>query len=112
MMSDERLVMALKRLGVPFERGVFSGRADTYITFFLLDGNERFHADDSVRNEEDTYRIDVFSRTDYTQLIRELKREIRNAGFYGVNTGPEMYEDDTKLFHMPVEASCVREDDV
>lgn len=109
-MVDERLKAALTRAGVPVARLKYTGRADTFITFRLLDGGEENHSDDDSHAEALTYRMDVFSKSDYTELVKTVKQAIKAAGFYGIVTGPEMYESDTEFYHMPIEANYMRED--
>lgn len=110
-MADERLMEVLNALGVPVERLSHKGGEDTFITYQILNGNEEAFADDEGHAEEWTYRIDVYSRGDYTELLRNLRAHLRATGFYNIVTGPEMYEDDTGYYHMPVEADYMREDE-
>ena len=110
-MVDERITEALKTAGVPVQRMQYTGQADTFIVFQLLNGDEAHHSDDETRAEEITYRINVYSRRDYMQLVRSVIQALRAAEFYGISIGPELYEEDTGLYHMPMEASFMREDE-
>lgn len=110
-MADERITAALKTVGVTVQRMQYTGQADTFIVFQLLNGDEAHHSDDETRAEEITYRINVYSRRDYTQLIRNVKQALRAAEFYGITEGPELYEEDTGFYHMPMEANFMREDE-
>jgi hypothetical protein len=110
-MADERITAALKTVGVPVQRMRYTGQAETFIVFQLLSGNEAHHSDDENHADEITYRINVYSRRDYTHLIRSVKQALRAAEFYGITEGPELYEEDTGFYHMPMEASFMREDE-
>lgn len=110
-MADERLMEVLKALGLPVARLSYEGGADTFITYRVLNGSADAFADDAGNAEGWTYRIDVYSRRDYTEILRQLRAGLREAGFYNIQTGPEMYEKDTEYYHMPVEADYMREDE-
>lgn len=110
-MADERIMAALKTVGVPVRRLTYTGQDDAFITFQLISGEEEFHADDEHHADEITYRINVCARYDYTHLIRNVKQALRAAEFYGITEGPELYEEDTGFYHMPMEANFMREDE-
>lgn len=85
-------------------RLVFTGKADTYITYQLVLWQDRDAADDEPQGTEYTYRIDIYSKKDYISLLRQTKRGLQAAGFYGIVVDPEVYESDTGFFHVPMEA--------
>ena len=98
--ADGLLKSTLDALGVPVERLRYTGEAAAeYITFQTLHGGETAHADDDGNAYEHNYRVDIFSRGDYTALLRQVKRALKTAGFYGITVNAEMFEADTNYYH-------------
>ena len=100
---DNLINSTLASLGVPVERLRFTGEADTYITFQLLNGQEAEHADDEEIAYEHYYRGDIFSKGNYLTLLQQMKKALKAAGFYGITVNAEMYENDTALYHVSLD---------
>ena len=64
----------------------------------------RTAADDEMHGTEYTYRVDIYSKRDYIALLRRVKQALKAAGFYGLVIDPEVYEQDTGFYHVPIEA--------
>lgn len=102
MNAENAVKTALDSLGVPVARMIYNGKADTFITYQLVLSGEMAFSDDDNEAEEFLFRIDIYSRRDYIALLRRTKRALKAAGFYGVAVQAELYEDDTQLFHIPL----------
>ena len=100
---DSLLKTTLKGLGVPVKRLKYDGRAKTFITYQLVVGRDAHFADDESEAEEFTYRVDIYSKSDYIPLLRRLKMALKNAGFFGIVFDPEVFESNTGYYHIPVE---------
>jgi hypothetical protein len=100
---DGLVKSTLLSLGVPVERLFYKGKAETYITFQYLHGQEAAHADDDSTAYEHSYRADIFSRSDYIALLRRVERALKSADFYGITVDAEIYEKDTGYYHIPIE---------
>lgn len=109
MTAEAAIKTALESLGVPVGRLTFRGNANTFVTYQLVISAERDFFDDENAAEEYTYRIDLFSRVDYIALLRRVKRVLKAAGFYGIEAEAEVYERDTKYFHVPITAKYLEE---
>jgi hypothetical protein len=103
MNVDSLLKQTLLTLGVPVERLKYGGKAKTFITYQLVVGRDVHFSDDDNEAEEYTYRIDVYSKVDYIALLRRLKTALKAAGFFGIVFDPEVFENDTGYYHIPVE---------
>ena len=108
---DAVLHDALRNLGIPVARLQWNGGDDTFITYQILDGSEEHFADDENHAEAWTYRIDLYSREDYIGLLRKVRSALKTAGFYNIVVDPELYESDTKYYHLPIEADYMMEVD-
>ena len=110
---DTLVKTTLEKLGYPVERLIYTGKAETFITYQIVVGldthfsvgvlqDKRF-SDDESGAEEFTYRADIYSRVDYIALMRSAKRALKEAGFYGITFDPEVFEENTGYYHVPVE---------
>ena len=108
-MTDKHLKTTLEALGVPVARLLYKGNADTFITFQRVNATPAQHADDDGQEVERLYRVDLFSKDDYTELLDRLKQALEDADFYGLVEGPELFEDDTKYFHIPLDVNYLEE---
>jgi len=96
---DSILLSTLLPLGVPVTRLRFTGKAETYITFQIISGDETGFADDDGTAYEHLYRVDLFSKRNYVQILDQMKRALKTAGFFGISVNAEQYERDTELYH-------------
>lgn len=103
MNVDGLLKQTLEALGVPVARLKYDGKAKTFITYQLVVGRDIHFTDDDNEAEEFTYRVDIYSKTDYISLMRRVKTELKSAGFFGIVFDPEVFESETGYFHIPVE---------
>ena len=104
MAADAAIKKALSGLGLPVARLRWDGGEDAFITYQILDSYEDDHADDESHAHIWTYRVDIYKRGDYMSLMQSAVKALKAAGFYGISIGPEMYENDTKYSHLPIEA--------
>jgi hypothetical protein len=100
---DALLYSTLEGLGVPVKRLKYDGKAETYIEYALVVVRDVFYSDDDSGAEEYTYRADIYSKIDYLPLMRRMKQALKAAGFYNVTFDPEIYESDTRYYHVPAE---------
>ena len=100
---DSLLKAELEKLGVPVERLKYGGKAACFIVYQLVVGRDVHFSDDENGAEEFTYRVDIYSRGDYIALMRSAKRALKEAGFYGITFDPEVFEENTGYYHVPVE---------
>ena len=101
---DALLKSTLSALCPHVARLVFHGKAATYITYQLVLSQDRDAAEDAMQATEYTYRVDIYSKRDYMALLRRTKRALQAAGFFGIVIDPEVFENDTGFYHVPIEA--------
>lgn len=92
------IVDALKPLKVPVSFQKYSGKDDTYITFheYLETGEE--YEDDEERITAHYVQVDVWSKSDYTEIVKKVKENLIKIGFKRLNE-IDLYEEDTKIYH-------------
>lgn len=101
---DKLVKSTLTALCPHVARLFYGGKAKTFMTYQLVIASDIAPADDEMQGTEYTYRIDIYSKQDYISLLRRTKQALKAAGFYGVVVDPEVYENDTGYFHVPIEA--------
>ncbi len=98
MSINQEVITALKDIGVPVSFQTYTGAADTYITFFTYLDKPEQHADDKETIAGHYVQIDVWSKKDYTDLVKAVHEKMLDAGFTK-QSFYDLYEDDVKIYH-------------
>ena len=79
----------------------YNGKSDTYITYCETDKNNSLFGDDGCEGYVSYYDFDIFSKGNYTTIVSEVKRLMKENGFtwQPSRDSEDMYEDETKLYH-------------
>lgn len=98
MTINQRILQALKSVGVPVSFQQYSGQTSSYITFFTyLEAGEQY-ADDREAVTRFSVQLDVWSKQDYTELVKAVDQAMHVAGF--VKNGYfDLYETDSQMYH-------------
>ena len=72
MSINKEVLSALKDIQVPVRFQTYSGDADTYITFFTYLDRPEQHADDLEIATGYYVQIDIWSKSDYTEIAKEV----------------------------------------
>ena len=97
-MINKLIIDTLKPLSIPIGFQRYSGKEQTYITF-----HEYIQAGEAFEEDEEKYtghyiQIDVWSKGDYTALVKSIKELLKSAGFKRLNE-TDLYEPDTGIYH-------------
>lgn len=84
---------------IPVKFMFYKGDKDTYITFQEVSKFPKLMADDECEYSAPRYDIDIYSKGNYIEILKEVKQRLINAGFTWVEDIEDMYEPDTKFFH-------------
>lgn len=97
-MLNKLIMDTLKPLKIPVAFQKYSGKAENYITFheYLAAGEE--YEDDEESLTAHYVQVDVWSKADYTEVVKNIKELLLKAGFKRLNE-IDLYEDDTKIYH-------------
>lgn len=81
-MSLNKLVeTTLKKTGFPVAFQHYTGSSSTYITYFEYNQRPGLSADDEEKITIHSYQVDIFSSGDYTDLVNQVKAELKGVGF-------------------------------
>ena len=102
--------VAGKKIPVEFMR--YEGKSTTYITYQEIDMDNSFCGDDELLNYLDYYDFDVYSKGNYMEIIKELKKILKENGFMWQpsRSSGDMYEDDTGYYHKTLNFAIEREE--
>ena len=101
---DELVKTTLESWANPVERLIYTGKAETFITYQIVVGLDTHFSDDESGAEEFTYRADIlFPRGLYRRNAERKSGALKEAGFYGITFDPEVFEENTGYYHVPVE---------
>lgn len=82
---------------MPVSFGVYNQTADTYIVFLEYNQRSWLIADDEEKQTEHIFQVDVFSKGNYLELVKELKSLLKGIGFSRIFE-TETYEEEMKRF--------------
>ncbi|MCX7903042.1 MAG: hypothetical protein N2486_00880 [Caloramator sp.] len=92
------IVDALKPLNVPVSFQKYSGKDDTYITFHEYFETGEEYEDDEEKLTAHYVQVDVWSKNDYSEIVKKVKENLIKIGFKRLNE-IDLYEEDTKIYH-------------
>ena len=98
MSINKEILVALKDIQVPVRFQTYTGNAETYITFFTYLDMPEQHADDLEIATGYYVQIDIWSRSDYTEIAKEVHQSMLTANFTKLNFY-DLYEEDLKIYH-------------
>ena len=79
----------------------YDGPEETYITYQNIDNNGVLAGDNEIIGYIDYYDFDIYSKSNYFKIVREIKKILKANGFMWQPSmsSSDMIEDDTKLYH-------------
>lgn len=107
-MINKLIKDTLSSLGVPVSFQKHSGSESAYITFFEYLQQGESYADNKEICIGHYLQVDVWSKDDYTELVRRVLLAMIQAGFRRT-TQTEIYEDDTQTYHKVLRFFCEEE---
>lgn len=94
--------ISIGNTSVPVAHLRYKGTSKTFVTWSILGEKPSLSADDEQIFSVVSVDIDVFSNGNYSKLITEIKRRMKENGWLWLEDSPEMYEDDTGLYHRTI----------
>ena len=84
---------------IPVAHLRYKGKSKKFVTWTLLDEVPQLSANDEPLYSVASVDIDIFSDGNYLDIIKEIKNKMKNNEWVWTGDSPEMYEDDTELYH-------------
>lgn len=87
------------KLDVPVAHLKYKGKEKTYVVWTLLDEIPLSASDDEIDYSEVSVDIDIYSEGNYLSIMSSIKKIMKENEWIWDGDSPEMYEEDTKLYH-------------
>ena len=87
---------------VPMAHLRYRGERTTFGTWTITGENPVLSADDEPLYSVVTVDVDVFSKGNYLQMVTVIKQLMKQHDWVWTGDSPEMYEEDTELYHKTI----------
>lgn len=98
-------------VSVPVSFLYYEGHGEPYITYMQTDADSSYSGDDELLGYADYYDFDIYSKGDYTNIVKSVKALLKANDFVWQpsRTSPDMYETDTGYYHKTLCFAILRE---
>ncbi len=88
---------------IPVEYLKYKGRSKTYVTYTFTSDDPKLFGEDKEIGSVISVDIDIFSDGNYLAIQDRVEEVMTDNDFIRTGCSPDMYEDDTGLFHKTIE---------
>ena len=92
--------MAVGGSSVPTAHIKYKGKETTYVVWTIIGDEPTLSADDEPIYSKATVDVDIYSKGNYLNVLKEVKTLMKTNEWIWTGDSPEMYEDDTGLYHI------------
>ena len=96
---ESEIKKILSTLGVPVAHLKYRGSSKTYVTWTMLEEEPDFASDDEITRSEVNVDIDIYSDSNYLKIMNSIKNKMKENDWRWSGDSPEMYEEETGLYH-------------
>lgn len=91
----------------------YEGHGQPYITYQHVDADNSLSGDDDLIGYVDYYDFDIYSKGNYTKIIKEVKALLKQNGFVWQpsRSSADLYEDDTGYYHKTLNFAFLKEEE-
>ena len=93
-------ILTVDGVEIPVEWLKYKGKETTYIVFSDLGETPASHSDDECDYSVKQFDFDIYTKGNYLNILKEVKKRLKANGFHWVEDSPTMYEEDTGLYHI------------
>jgi hypothetical protein len=87
---------------IPFAFLRYRGKEKTYITYYETINKPELNGDDETIYSSSSFDFDVYTDSNYLKIVSELKKIMIKNNFIWVEDSPDMYEEETGLYHKTI----------
>lgn len=96
---EKEIKEILSDLDIPVAHLKYKGSSTTYVTWTMLEEEPTFASDDEITNSEAGVDIDIYSDSNYLNIMSSVKNKMKENEWIWDGDSPEMYEEETGLYH-------------
>ncbi len=99
-------------VSVPVSFLYYEGHGEPYITYMQTDADSSYSGDDELLGYADYYDFDIYSKGDYTNIVKSVKALLKANDFVWQpsRSSADMYETDTGYYHKTLCFAILREE--
>lgn len=97
MESEIKKILNLENVEVAHLR--YKGNKKTYVVWTIIEDEPSSSSDDEITDSEVTVDIDIYSDSNYLEIMRLIKTKMKENDWTWDGDNQEFYEEDTKLYH-------------
>jgi predicted MPP superfamily phosphohydrolase len=99
---------------IPVKFLKYEGHDEPYVTYMQQDADNSYSGDDELLGYVDYYDFDVYSKGNYTNIIEELKRILKENEFVWQpsRSSQDFYENDTGYYHKTLNFAIFKQEDI
>lgn len=97
MESEIKKILNLENVKVAHLR--YKGNKKTYVVWTIIEDEPSSSSDDEITDSEVTVDIDIYSDSNYLEIMRLIKTKMKENDWTWDGDSQEFYEEDTKLYH-------------
>ena len=103
-MNEYELIKNIfKDFEVPVEYLTYKGKEKTYVTYTFTGDDPKLFADNKELGSVISIDIDIFSDSNFLAIEEQIKTIMEANNYIRVGCSPDMYEEDTGLYHKTIE---------
>ena len=87
---------------IPVAHLRYKGTSKKFITWTMTGETPALSANDEDLCSICSVDVDVFSDSNYLDIVKEIKKKFKNNDWIWVEDSEEMYEEDTQLYHKTI----------
>lgn len=87
---------------IPVHHLRYKGKEKTFITWTIINEAPSISGDDEYLYSVVSVDIDVFSDGNYLDIVKEIKKAMKDSNWLWTEDSSEMYEEDTELYHKTI----------
>lgn len=85
---------------IPAAHLKYKGKETTFVAWTIIGDAPALSGDDEPIYSMVTVDVDIYCKGNYLSVLKEVKRLMKINGWVWTGDSPEMYEDDTGLYHI------------
>ena len=85
---------------IPTAHIKYKGKETTYVVWTIIGNTPALSGNDEQLYGISTVDVDIYSKGNYLSVLAEVKRLMKINEWLWTEDSPEMYEDDTGLYHI------------
>ena len=88
---------------IPVEYIKYKGNSKTYVTYTFTNDDPSLFGEDKEIGSVISIDIDIYSDKNYLAIQEKIEELMENNDYIRTGCSPDMFEDDTGLFHKTIE---------